>query len=93
MFRDGECIGAGPHVEFTVDPDGFTNVQEGAGADTQTGRELAVYCFNGGLSRILVRKREIRPRDRWSGESPTQHARHQVFELNRIVDRFAPAGG
>ena len=34
VFRDGERIGAGHHVDFTVDPDGFTNVQEVAGAHT-----------------------------------------------------------
>jgi hypothetical protein len=33
-------------VDFTFDPDGFTNVQEVPGAHTQTGRELAVYRFS-----------------------------------------------
>ena len=52
VFRDGERIGAGHHVEFTVDPDGFTNVQEVAGARTQTGRELAVYRFSADVLEI-----------------------------------------
>ena len=52
VFRDGERIGAGHHVEFTVDPDGFTNVQEVAGAHTQTGRELAVYRFSGDVFEV-----------------------------------------
>ena len=30
VFRDCERIGAGHHVDFTVDPDGFTNVLEDA---------------------------------------------------------------
>ena len=51
VFRDGERIGAGQHVEFTVDPDGFTNdVQYGAHA--QIGRELAVYRFSGDLFEV-----------------------------------------
>jgi len=52
VFRDGERIGAGHHVEFTVDPDGFTNVYEFAGAHAQTGRELAVYRFSGDLFEV-----------------------------------------
>ena len=60
VFRDGERIGAGRHVEFTVDPDGFTNVQEIAGAHTQTGRELAVYRFRRGPVRGLQGQRAPR---------------------------------
>ena len=52
VFMDGERIGAGHHVEFTVDPDGFTNVQEVVGARTQTGRELAVYRFSADVLEI-----------------------------------------
>ena len=52
VFRDGERIGAGHHVEFTVDPDGFTNVQELAGAHKQIGRELAVYRFSGDVLEV-----------------------------------------
>ena len=47
VFRDGERIGAGRHVKFTVDPDGFTNVPEVAWANAPNGRELAVYRFSG----------------------------------------------
>lgn len=52
VFRDGERIGAGHHVDFTVDPDGFTNVPEVAGAHTQTGPELAVYRFSGDVLEV-----------------------------------------
>ena len=52
VFGDGERIGAGRHVDFTVDPDGFTNVQEVAHAHTQTGRELAVYRFGGDVLEV-----------------------------------------
>lgn len=52
VFRDGERIGAGHHVEFMADPDGFTNVREVAGAPTQTGRELAVYRFSGDVLEV-----------------------------------------
>lgn len=52
VFRGGERIGAGRHLEFTVDPDGFTNVQEVAGAHTQLGRELVVYRFSGDLLEV-----------------------------------------
>jgi len=52
VFRDGERIGAGHHVEFTVDPDAFTNVQEVAGAHKQIGRELAVYRFSGDVLEV-----------------------------------------
>jgi uncharacterized protein (TIGR03067 family) len=52
LFRDGERIGSGHHVEFTVDPDGFTNVQEVAGAHTQTRRDLAVYRFSGDVLEV-----------------------------------------
>jgi len=52
VFRDGERIGAGRHVDFTVDPDGFTNVQEVPGEHTQTGRELAVYRFSGDVLEV-----------------------------------------
>jgi hypothetical protein len=43
VFRDGERIGAGYHTDFTVDPDGFTNVSEAPGPGGQFGRELAIY--------------------------------------------------
>ncbi len=43
VFRDGERIGAGHHIDFTVDPDGFTNVREVPGPRDQIGRELAIY--------------------------------------------------
>ena len=47
VFRDGERIGAGHHIDFTVDPDGFTNVPEVAGLPhPQIGRELAIYRFS-----------------------------------------------
>jgi uncharacterized protein (TIGR03067 family) len=46
VFKDGERIGAGHHVDFTVDPDGFTNVQELADPHPQTVRELAIYHFS-----------------------------------------------
>ncbi len=46
VFRDGERIGAGHHVDFTVDPDGFTNVPEVAGPHPQIPRELAIYRFS-----------------------------------------------
>lgn len=52
VFRDGERIGAGHHADFTVDPDGFTNVREVADAHTQTGRELAVYRFSGDVLEV-----------------------------------------
>ena len=52
VFRDGERIGAGHHADFTVDPDGFTNVHEVAGPHTQTGRELAVYRFSGDVLEV-----------------------------------------
>lgn len=52
LFRDGERIGAGHHVEFTIDPDGFTNVPEVAWAHAQTGRELAVYRFSGDVFEV-----------------------------------------
>jgi len=52
VFRDGERIGAGQHVEFTVDPDGFTNVPEVAWAHAQTGRELAVYRISGDVFEV-----------------------------------------
>ena len=52
VLRDGERIGAGHHVEFTVDPDAFTNVQELAGAHPQPGRELAVYRFSGDVLEV-----------------------------------------
>ncbi|MGI9578335.1 MAG: hypothetical protein ACR2OH_09065 [Microthrixaceae bacterium] len=52
VLRDGERIGAGRHVEFTVDPDAFTNVQELAGAHTRPGRELAVYRFCGDVLEV-----------------------------------------
>ena len=52
VFRDGERIGAGHHVEFTVDPDGFTNVPEVAWAHAQTERELAVYRFSGDVLEV-----------------------------------------
>jgi hypothetical protein len=62
VLRDGERIGAGHHVEFTVDPDGFTNVQEVAGAHTQTGRELAVYRFSGDVFEVCkASERQGRP--------------------------------
>ena len=62
VLRDGERIGAGHHVEFTVDPDGFTNVQELAGAHTQTGRELAVYRFSGDVFEVCkASERQGRP--------------------------------
>ena len=51
-FRDGERIAAGHHADFTVDPDGFTNVQEVVGARTQSERELAVYRFSGDVLEI-----------------------------------------
>ena len=46
VFRDGERIGAGHHVDFTVDPDGFTNVPVVADSDLQIARELAIYRFS-----------------------------------------------
>ena len=46
VFRDGERIGAGHHVDFTVDPDGFTNVPEVPDPHPQIERELAIYRFN-----------------------------------------------
>ena len=52
VFRNGERIGAGHHADFTVDPYGFTNVQELAGAHTQTGRELAVFRFSGDVLEV-----------------------------------------
>ncbi|MDF1596687.1 MAG: hypothetical protein P1T08_11450 [Acidimicrobiia bacterium] len=52
VFRGGERIGAGRHVDFTVDPDGFTNVQEVPGAHKQIGRELAVYRFSGDVLEV-----------------------------------------
>ena len=62
VFRDGERIGAGHHVDFTVDPDGFTNVQEVAGAHTQSVSELAVYRFSGDVLEVCkAREREGRP--------------------------------
>jgi hypothetical protein len=52
LFRDGQRIGAGHHVEFTIDPDGFTNVPDVAWAHAQTGRELAVYRFSGDVFEV-----------------------------------------
>ena len=52
VFRDGECIGAGRHVDFTVDPDGFTNVPKVAGPHPLTVRELAVYRVSGDVLEV-----------------------------------------
>lgn len=41
-----ERIGVGHHVDFTIDPDGFTNVPKVAGPHPQTARELAIYRFS-----------------------------------------------
>ena len=49
VSRDGERIGAGHHLDFTVDPDGFTNVHEAVGAHR---RELAVYRFSGDVLEV-----------------------------------------
>ena len=49
LFKDGGRIGAGHHVDFTVDPDGFTNVHEVAGAER---RELALYRFSGDVLEV-----------------------------------------
>ena len=46
VFRAGERIGSGLHVDFTVDPDGFTNVPVAADSDLQIARELAIYRFS-----------------------------------------------
>jgi len=72
VFKDGERIGAGRHVEFTIDPDGFTNVQEVAGAHTRPGRELVVYRFGGDLFEVCkAGEHQGRPTSfalpRWSG--------------------------
>ena len=52
LFRDGERIGAGHHAEFTVDPDGFTNVYEVAAAHAQVGCELAIYRLKGDVFEV-----------------------------------------
>ena len=46
VCRDGERIGAGHHVDFTVDPDGFTNVPVAADPVLQIARELAICRFS-----------------------------------------------
>jgi uncharacterized protein (TIGR03067 family) len=43
VFRDGERIRGGFHVDFTVDPDGFTNVKDVPDSQGQLGREFAIY--------------------------------------------------
>lgn len=52
IFKDGERVGAGRHVEFTVDPDGFTNVPEVAWADGTPVRELAIYRLTDDLFEV-----------------------------------------
>ena len=52
VFRSGERIGSGHHVDFTVDPDGFTNVPVAADPDLQIGPELAIYRFSGGVLEV-----------------------------------------
>ena len=52
VFRDGECIGAGQHVDFTVDPDGFTNVPVATDPDLQIAREFAIYRFSGNVLEV-----------------------------------------
>lgn len=52
VFRDGERIGGGRHVDFTVGPDGFTNVQEVTGAHVPTGRELAIFRCSGDVLEV-----------------------------------------
>lgn len=46
VFRDGVRISAGHHLDFTVDPDGFTNVPVAADPDLQIAPELAIYRFS-----------------------------------------------
>ena len=43
VFRDGVRIASGRHVEFTVNPLGFTNVRDASAPDGRTRRELAIY--------------------------------------------------
>ena len=52
VFRDGERIGHGHHVDFIFDPDGFTNVPVAADPDQQSVRELAIYRFTGDLFEV-----------------------------------------
>ena len=52
VFRGGERIGAGCHVDFTLDPDGFTNVPEAPDRHEQTARELAIYRFSGDVLEV-----------------------------------------
>ncbi len=52
VFRDGERIASGHHVDFTVDPDGFTNVPAAADPDLQIARELAIYRFSGDVLEV-----------------------------------------
>ena len=52
VFRDGESVGHGRHVDFVVDPDGFTNVPVTAAFDQQVVRELAIYRFTGDLFEV-----------------------------------------
>ena len=52
VFRDAERIGSGHHVDFTVDPDGFTNVPVAADPDLQIARELATYRFSGDVLEV-----------------------------------------
>ncbi len=52
VFSGGERIGAGCHVDFTLDPDGFTNVQEAPDPHEQTARELAIYRFSGDVLEV-----------------------------------------
>ena len=59
VFKDGERVGAGRHVEFTVDPDGFTNVPEVAWADGTPVRELAIYRLTDDLFEVCKAGEDI----------------------------------
>lgn len=46
-YRKGVRIGAGRHVEFQIDPAGFTNVQQDLQSHEVIGRELVIYRLTG----------------------------------------------
>ena len=52
VFRAGERIGGGCHADFTVDPDGFTNVPVAADPALHLARELAIYRFSGNVLEV-----------------------------------------
>ena len=52
VFSAGERTGGGHHVDFTVDPDGFTNVPVRDHPTLHIARELAIYRFSGNVLEV-----------------------------------------